>query len=817
MRDLAEYYTTAEFIPITWYIGGEYYIGDAAARFAFYGFSGTPSAVFDGTQTVIGGMESGSMFETYAPIVASRLAASSPLSITARYELLGPDWTTGAIDVHLEVVESLPAGSYLVHFVLTEIGVDNKPYLARDALADESFSLTTIGQSVDLQRTFSLDPAWVPENLRPVVFVQNQTYPRTVLQAALAEPAYAATIVVDVEPDGLDAAWTLDGPDGYRKSGTDDTTVPVWAAGSFTLTWQPVNGWTLPAVNPDAQIVDVGATATFLGQYTGPPFTALTDGPLGDTGPGRSVCLIDADGDGDLDIYVVNYGAPNLLLRNDGDLSFTDVASGPVADAGPTTSAAWGDYDSDGDPDVYLVKDGEANVLLRNDGDGNFAVPSVFGLDDAGAGRAAAWGDLDGDGHLDLYVVNEDGANKLLRNLGDLGGFFYFSEISGPVANADDGSAAMWCDYDRDGYQDIYLTNRFAANKLFRNNGTLGWSDATSGGTLGDTGNGAGVAWGDYDNDGWPDLYFTNDGGADKLLRNGGGSFVLVPGSLLGNVGHGRGVIWGDFDNDADLDLYLTRNGETDLYLRNEGGNVFSTVPLALPATAGPGSGSSAGDLDGDGDLDLYVVSDGAANVLLRNEQGQDWHWLEVRLEDAAGNVTPAGARVRCVGAFRSQVRELTCGSGYRSQDSPELEFGLWWASIVDTLRITWPSGTVQTLRNLHTDQVVQVRESDISAVEGDGAPAAAFRLLPCRPNPFNPHTTIAYELPAEGPVSLRIYDVAGRLVRVLRQAASESAGRHEVVWDGQDAGGRGVASGTYLCRLESGRHRAVQRLVLVR
>jgi hypothetical protein len=817
MRDLAQYYTTDEFLPITWYIGGEYYIGAAATRWAFYNFSATPSAVFDGTEMVIGGQEGGSMFETYAPIVASRLSASSPLSITASYELLGPDWTTGSLDVHIEVVEALPPGSYMVHFVLTEIGVDNKPYLARDALADGTFSLTSIGESVDIQRIFSLDPEWVPENLRPVVFVQSHSYPRAVLQAALAEPAYAATVFVDVEPDGLGAAWTLDGPNSYQKSGTDDATIPVWEAGSFTLTWQPVNGWTSPALNPDEQSVEFGASITFLGQYTDPPFVAVTDGLLGDTGPGRSVCLIDEDGDGDLDIYVVNYGAPNLLLRNDGGLNFTDVASGAVADAGPTTAATWGDFDSDGDPDVYLVKDGEANVLLRNDGDGNFGVPNAFGVDDAGAGRAAAWGDLDGDGQLDLYVVNEGGANKLLRNYGDMGGFFFFAEVSGPVANADDGSSAMWCDYDRDGDQDIYLTNKFAANKLLQNNGTVGWFDATSGGTLGDTGNGAGVAWGDYDNDGWLDLYFTNDGGADKLLKNGASSFVLVPGSLLGNLGHGRGVVWGDFDNDADLDLYVTRNNEADLYLRNDGANVFSAVPLALPVTAGPGCGSAAGDLDGDGDLDVYVVSDGAANVLLLNEKGQDGHWLKVRLEDAAGNVTPAGARVRCVGAYRNQVRELTCGNGYRSQDSPELEFGLWWASVVDTLRITWPSGMVQTLRNLPTEQVVYVRESDISAVGDGGSAPAAFRLHPCRPNPFNPRTTIAYELPADGPVSLRIYDVAGRLVRVLRQAASEAAGRHEAVWDGQDAQGRGVASGTYLCRLESGRHRAVQRLVLVR
>ncbi|NTV03502.1 hypothetical protein HGA89_01115, partial [bacterium] len=535
-------------------------------------------------------------------------------------------------------------------------------------------------------------------------------------------------------------------------------------------------------------------------------------------GPGRGVSLADFDGDGDPDILVTQYNAPSRLLRNDGGGIYSDVTAGSLAVSAPAVAAAWADFDNDGDLDAYQTLSGQANRLLRNDGGGAFTdVAAQSMVADTGTGRAAGWADYDADGKVDLYVVNENQNNLLYHAYGDpgIGQWIFLSATPGVGATGQD-NCMSWADYDNDGDQDHYLTYRGVANRLMQNSGPTGFSNVAIGGPLADAGQGMGCAWGDYDNDGWLDLYFVNDG-IDGLVRNDAGVFSLVTGGALGASAHGRGAAWGDVDNDGDLDLYLTRYGQGDLLLRNDGAAGFTGIPAVVSPTGGNGVGCAWGDMDGDGDLDLYLVNNGGPSALLVNGSSDNGnHWLEIDLVGVTANRAAIGTRVRAVTGDRRQIREVSGGSGYYSQNSLTVHFGLGSSAEVDTLQVRWPGGVVQTFRRVDADQRLVISQDMMTGVEPAGPPPPAMALRECRPNPFNPATTIGFSLDQARRTRLAVYDLTGRLVRVLLDEA-KPAGRYEVRWDGKSDRGRQMASGVYVCRMSAGSYCATIRMTLVK
>jgi hypothetical protein len=173
----------------------------------------------------------------------------------------------------------------------------------------------------------------------------------------------------------------------------------------------------------------------------------------------------DYDNDGDLDLYVANYDAANVMLENQGGDVFVDATTPVLKITAASVGVAWGDYDNDGDLDLYVTNEGP-NVLLRNDG-GVFTDVTASPLNDGGNGRSAAWGDYNLDGNLDLYVVNYDSPNTLLRNEG--AGVFVIPECAvDPIADDGKGFSMGWGDYDKDGDLDMYVVND-GRNGLYRN------------------------------------------------------------------------------------------------------------------------------------------------------------------------------------------------------------------------------------------------------------------------------------------------------------------------------------------------------------
>ncbi|MBN1137713.1 MAG: CRTAC1 family protein [Anaerolineae bacterium] len=452
-------------------------------------------------------------------------------------------------------------------------------------------------------------------------------------------------------------------------------------------------------------------------------------------GYGAGAAWGDYDGDGDQDLYVVNLGPggagqANVLLRNDGAI-FTDVSvEAGVGDIGPGVAAAWADMDNDSDLDLFVSNRPGNNALYVNDGAGHFQNIAVAAgvADPAGYGEGAAWADDDQDGLVDLYMANYSSAappyppNRLYRSLD--GSSFQDIATERQAADTGNGEGIAWADLDNDGDLDLYVANAGGTNVLFQRQDDGTFADVTAQMHVqGGPGNSFGAAWGDYDNDGWLDLYVAQQG-TNRLYRNlSGADFADVTAEAGAGGGNNRwslGCAWGDYDNDGDLDLHMANAtiagyDSADLLLSHEGGSpvTFADVTAVAGVTNTlDARGNAWVDYDNDGDLDLYVVNQGSTgepNRLFRNN-GTPNHWLEIRLIGAASNRSAIGARLT-VSSDRSQIREISGGSGFASQDSLLAEFGLGdWGEPVD-VTVLWPSGIQSSLSGVAVDQLITLIE----------------------------------------------------------------------------------------------------------
>lgn len=441
---------------------------------------------------------------------------------------------------------------------------------------------------------------------------------------------------------------------------------------------------------------------------------------------GFGVAVADFNGDGWLDIYVTNFGA-NRLYRNNGDGTFTDVAEKAGVTVGVwSTAAAFADYDRDGHADLFVagyVKDpprpgtpgeklvcpvsfcgpmglqGERDFLFHNNGDGTFTeVSQRAGVSDAAGfyGLAAAWLDLNNDGWVDLLVANDSVPNYLYLNRGN-GTFEDASLLSGFALNEDGRAQASMGiaagDYNHDGWVDLYLTH-FSDdyNTLYRNEGDGFFADVSR-----QTGLAVvtlpflswGTAFIDYDNDGHADLFVANGhvySGVDKL---------------------GWGTTW----------------QQRPLLFRNNGDGAFELVPAATGsglAKLASARGAAFGDIDGDGKMDVVMNNLDGAPTVLRNVTATSNHWLSV---DLLGG--PRSGR-QAIGAFTLlhaggtlQRGDVVGGGSFSSHSDFRVHFGLGASAKVDWLEVRWPSGTRERFAVPGINRVVRLEE-------GRGTPAPA-------------------------------------------------------------------------------------------
>jgi len=267
-----------------------------------------------------------------------------------------------------------------------------------------------------------------------------------------------------------------------------------------------------------------------------------------------------------------------------------------------------------------------------------------------------------------------------------------------------------------------------------------------------------------------------------------------------------------DIDNDADLDIYLANEGANKVF-RNRGGGVFQDATVVPLGDTGSGKAVAVADCDGDGRTDIYLANSGGANRLFRNQYQPDNKWLKVRLVGVSSDAAGIGARVRVVAGGVSQVREVSGGSGYCSQNTLVAEFGLGAAAVVDTLEVRWPYGSIQDTTGVAANQTVTLTESDVSEVAVPAAPAHAPAIRQPSPNPFAGSVAVSFAAAPGRRASLDVYDIRGRLVATLFDADAPSA-EVTLEWNGKDLAGRDAAPGLYFLRLRSGDLADTRRVV---
>ncbi len=452
---------------------------------------------------------------------------------------------------------------------------------------------------------------------------------------------------------------------------------------------------------------------------------------IGQDGFGYGVAFADLDGDGDADLVCLGrFSGVVGVYENDGTGHFIDrSANSGIPPNRYVSGVSAADYDRDGDLDLHITVWTQAHMLLRNDGGFHFTnVAASAGVADTGAGSGDGWGDFDHDGWIDLYVTNRTGTtrvggsqatterNRLFRNLGN-GTFHNVAAQMGVEAGDDWSFQATFFDIDRDGDADLYLSNDKGTtclwkNRMWRSDGGH-FTDISASSRTDVCMNAMCVAPGDFDGNGYQDLYITNtpDPHNRLLLNQGDGTFT--DGTAAAGVESylvGWGAVFFDYDNDGDLDLYVCNmNGPNRLYC-NVGGGVCPDVAEAMGvADEAPSFCVAIADIDNDGDLDLAVSSTGQPLRLYINHEGQRRSWAKFRVRGRTTDTWGIGARVDVRTAQVWRTREIIAGSAYKSQDDLTAHFGLDAATTIDEARITWPGGFSTTLTGLAVNQTYTV------------------------------------------------------------------------------------------------------------
>lgn len=452
----------------------------------------------------------------------------------------------------------------------------------------------------------------------------------------------------------------------------------------------------------------------------------------GEYGGGVSFC--DFDNDGLDDLTFANKGGPPSLYKNTGT---TFIQLNPmIQNNHDVKQLNWVDYDNDGDRDLFYCNLKGPYKLYNNDGNMNLTDVSVaagFPVTDYET-YGNSWSDYDRDGDLDVYISNYNGigfgdptiGNFLYRNNGN-GTFTDVTAEAGVGNGVNYTFQGIWMDYNNDLWPDLFVVNdRYnSRNFLYQNNGNGTFTDVTFSAALADYIFAMGVSTSDYDHDGDLDFYITNGTDGNHLKRNEGNLTYTNQATATGSVLNL--FCWGaqftDYDNDTWDDLFvcstpfMATNGQNRL-LHNDGGVFSNATPQSGIHTELAWSYSNAvGDIDSDGYADLVVLNgySNYSSLWLNNQSGNNW--MTVDLKGTVSNIDGISSWIHCYAGGKMFPKFTMNGEGYISQNSHREFFGMGTYTQVDSLRVLWPSGIVDTWYNIPVNQHLKL-------VEGEGRKA---------------------------------------------------------------------------------------------
>ncbi len=498
----------------------------------------------------------------------------------------------------------------------------------------------------------------------------------------------------------------------------------------------------------------------------------------------------DYDNDGWLDLYVVNHAGPLtmnpeellktpahcVLYHNNQNGTFTDVSVQAGVDfRGFGMAAAWGDYNNDNLPDLFVSSYGE-NIFYHNNGDGSFSnrtkQSGLGGLQGFWAG--VSWADYNNDGFLDIYVcgyvkygisVNTGGSMQydeevpasinpssfqserclLYKNRGN-GTFKEVAKEAGVDNPKGKSLSAAWCDFDDDGWPDLYVANDVSDNALYHNLGNGKFADVSHSARVADYRGAMGIATGDWDNDQDMDLFVTHWIAQENALYSNLKSQIAAMKNEsinplqfmdeadrygLGQIALdyiGFGTSFFDFDNDGDLDLFVV-NGSTfqkksqptllipmpdQIFWNRSSEDGFYNVSAVSDSAFKSnyvGRGGAYADYDNDGDLDLFIVNNQGPAILFKNETRNSNNWFKCTLHGSKSNSLAIGAKLSLKAGDEIQIRQVGSQSSYLSQNSYIQHFGLGESKAIDSLHIVWPSGYQQIKKDISANQHIHIYE----------------------------------------------------------------------------------------------------------
>ncbi len=565
--------------------------------------------------------------------------------------------------------------------------------------------------------------------------------------------------------------------------------------------------------------------------------------------------VADYDLDGDLDVFIVAYNSFDKndsktwsrLLNNRGG-RFEDVTEAAgfsnqhsIANKSDLKlGVAWGDYNNDGYPDLLLAHQ-NGTQLYKNTGNGTFtdvsAQANITSCNNNCSNTGGLWWDYDNDGDLDLYLQYLNTANRLFTNNND----GTFTEIEGAL-NLNDPHRTWSClpiDVNYDGWMDIYVVNDFGLSKFYLSQEGKSFVESTEAYNLVNLGCGMGSDIGDYNNDGYFDIYVTNiaEGKSNPL-------FMGTPGAPFENktavekVGNGH-FGWGtrifDADNDGDQDIYVV-NGDNDLHyknvffknLRREGTNNFEEWSNQSDANGiANGMGAEVFDFDDDGDLDILVSNTNNAPYLYENIIANPNSWLQVNLEGVTANRNAFGAIISAFSEGKA-VHRLNHGATIMGQSIKPIHFGLGDAKKIDSLIVKWPHGEKEVVYDIDKNQKItfieglgmtdgktyEATENEEENGEETQTPESEEISLSCIPNPFSLFTEFKINTISQTSLEINIYSISGFQVwNLYRENIPE--GEWSEKWYGESQNGHHFPAGLYIYQIKLDNKTWTGKLVL--